>query len=204
MITANVHIYLCVRLRIHTYRFAVGLIVEAMGIGVAVGQLEAHRQAPALAGPHRLAAMDFPVPLPLVPGQHEAGRQAGAGGGHRFQVELEAAALVEGLGKGRDHPHYFHVPPFPFGDQAVGQPGFGPPGRPAETEGDPGQERQPPGPGLSGPAQARCGQEETGHGPRPPGRYFRLELEGQDADGKGGNIAAHAAIIEKDAYAQAP
>ena len=182
-----------------------GFVIEAVGIGVAVRPLEAHRQLPALAGAQWRTLENFAVAPPLVPRQHDSsGNDCCCTprvlpvwcGQPLFHIEFEAAALAEILRQTRDDADDLDIAPFPFTWQLLGQPQLGTPAGPGETEGETGHQRQPASHQCATPTQRRQHQQQARQRPGPDWWQFRLHMHGDDAGGEGENVEAHPAIIE--------
>ena len=109
-----------------------GLVVEAMGIQVAVRSLQAHCEAPALAGPHRhmRAFIGIGITSP-IPGQRHPRRHAGQG---LLDVEGKAYPAFQLLGQAGDHTAHFDVLTFECLRQFVRQTPMGKARRPDEAQ----------------------------------------------------------------------
>ena len=177
------------------------LVIEAMGIQVAVRALEAHREVPALAGAHRDRGRGLVVRVVVaaIPGQRDARRHTG----HRLlHLKLEAHTAFQRLRQACDHAGQFDVAAFQRARQFVGQARLRKNSCPGETKGRGAGDKQ--GRRQESPSrQRRLLQSEQGQGARAEagepheGRQSRLLLQQPDAGGKGRNEKAHGALCPR-------
>jgi hypothetical protein len=189
------------------------LVIEAVGIQVAVRALEAHREAPALTGAHwhHGRSLVIRVIAAAIPGQRDARRHAG----HRLlHVEFEAHTAFQRLRQAGDHAGQLHVAAFQRCRQFVGEAQLRQSRRPGEAERRRGNDQQRgcrKSPYRRRRLFAICrlhlqqmtAQDEQQHhctdqGGQPrQAAQVRLLLQQPDAGGEGRNEKAHGALCPR-------